>query len=171
MNIRRLDVADAAAYRSLTLAAFAAHPEAFTSTVEERARVPMSWWEKRLRDGEAPDVVFGAFEGSELIGTAGLQFSDRFKTRHKATLFGMYVDQAHAGQGAGRALVDACLAYARTRGVSVVQLTVTEGNTRAYNLYRRSGFRDFGVEPCAVLDDAGYRSKIHMWLPLAQLAP
>lgn len=172
MNVRRLAVADAPAYRALTLAAFVAHPDAFTSTVDERARLPMSWWEKRLREGELPpEVVFGAFEGSQLVGSAGLQFGDRHRTRHKATLFGMYVDQAHAGQGAGRALVAACLAYARTRGASVVQLTVTEGNTRALNLYRQSGFREFGIEPCAVRDDAGYRSKVHMWLPLAQLEP
>jgi hypothetical protein len=37
MHIRRLVPADAAAYRELMLVAYARHPDAFTSTAEERA--------------------------------------------------------------------------------------------------------------------------------------
>jgi hypothetical protein len=55
--------------------------------------------------------------------------------------------------------------------VGLVQLTVTEGNERALRLYRGAGFAAFGVEPCAVRDAAGYKGKVHMWLPLPGFDP
>mgnify|MGYP006177510213 CR=1 FL=1 len=41
------------------LQAYALHPQAFTSSVRERAAMPLSWWESRL--SSKLDVVFGAF--------------------------------------------------------------------------------------------------------------
>jgi len=46
-DIRLLEKADAEAYRAMMLEAYAAHPRAFTSTVAERAALPMSWWQER----------------------------------------------------------------------------------------------------------------------------
>ena len=116
MTIRRLLPQHAAAYRELMLEAYAAHPEAFTSSVAERAALPLSWWETRLSDAAFPaEAVFGASEGGILSGVAGLAFERREKTRHKATLFGMYVSRAYRGQGLGQQLVTAALNYARAR--------------------------------------------------------
>src|SRR3954471_15545476 len=47
--IVRLTPGEAQPYRALMLEAYAREPDAFTSTPEERAALPMSWWEKRLR--------------------------------------------------------------------------------------------------------------------------
>lgn len=168
MNVQRLFPQHAPAYRALMLEAYAAHPDAFTSTVAERSALPMSWWEARLADGPTPrEVVLGVIEGSSLQGVAGLSFEFREKARHKATLFGMYVPGALRGRGLGRSLVTRALDYARTRpGVSLVQLTVTHGNVAAEALYRRCGFVDFGLEPCAVAIGEAYVSKVHMWCDL-----
>lgn len=45
MMIRPLQASDALAYRALMLEAYGAYPQAFTSSVAERAAMPLSWWE------------------------------------------------------------------------------------------------------------------------------
>src|SRR5437773_5459193 len=164
MTIRRLVPTEASRYRALMLEAYESHPDAFTSSVAERAAFPLSWWESRLAAGHEPsEMVFGAFQDSELAGAAGLSFESREKIRHKGTLFGMYVPPRFRGLGLGRQLVVAALECARSReGIKIVQLTVTQGNASAEALYRSCGFVQFGVEPFAVAVGSGYVSQVHM---------
>jgi len=168
--LRRLVPTDAPAYRALMLDAYARHPDAFTSSVGERAALPVSWWEARLAvEPAAHEIVFGAFVGGVLAGVAGLSFETREKARHKADFFGMYVAPAFRKLGLGRLIVDAAMDAARHRdGVRLVQLTVTEGNASAQGLYERVGFVPFGLEPMAVAVDGGFVSKVHMWLLLSK---
>ncbi|MDQ0122559.1 RimJ/RimL family protein N-acetyltransferase [Pseudomonas lini] len=162
MWIERLDARHALDYRALMLEAYDLHPQAFTSTVRERAVMPPSWWESRLT-GKL-DVVFGAFEEGGLVGIVGLAFEPREKARHKATLFGMYVSAKARQRGLGYTLVQAALTEAQDRqGLRLVQLTVTAGNDAAINLYKRCGFIQFGLEPMAVRVGEEYFDKLHMW--------
>lgn len=167
--VRRLAAADAAAYRDLMLDAYATHPSAFTTTVEERAGLPLRWWEERLgADESEASVVYGAFDDSGvLVGAAGLSLETRQRARHKATLFGMTVAASARRAGFGRQLVLAVLAHARTvERLRLVQLTVTEGNRTAQALYERCGFQVFGVEPLAIAVGNELLAKVHMWCDL-----
>lgn len=165
MWIERLDASHALAYRELMLEAYDRHPQAFTSSVRERAVMPLSWWEARLTS--KLDVVFGAFEDSRLVGIVGLAFELREKARHKATVFGMYVSAEFRQRGLGHALVQAAIAEAHTHpALKLIQLTVTAGNDAAFNLYQRCGFIQFGLEPLAVRVGEDYFDKIHMWRQL-----
>lgn len=138
--------------------------DAFTSTAEERAAEPLSWWEKRIADPQGLKVALGVHDEGKLIGTVALEFSAKPKTRHKVLLIGMYVVPSGRSLGAGRALVDAAIDLARSRpGVTVMGLTVTEGNAPAIRLYKACGFQEFGTEPMAMLTSSGYRGKVHMW--------
>jgi GNAT superfamily N-acetyltransferase len=168
MIVRRLTPDDVLPYRQLMLEAYGRHPDAFTSTVSERAALPMSWWESRVNEAPASsEVVFGAFDDHRLIGTAGLSFGTREKAKHKATLFGMYVPPDFRHHGVGRNLVLTALEFARSRpGVVLVQLTVTQGNAGAHSLYEHCGFVAFGVEPYAVAVGNAFVSKVHMWCDL-----
>lgn len=170
-TVERLQPRHAAAYRALMLSAYALHPEAFTSSAEERAALPLAWWEKRLEETEdAAQVVFGITEGVAVLGVVGLTFSNRQRARHKVLLFGMYVVGERQGKGFGQALIDAALNYARNRPQAlVVQLTVSESNGAARRLYEHNGFESFGLEPMAVATDAGFISKVHMWRRLREL--
>lgn len=162
MWIERLDVSHALDYRALMLEAYDLHPQAFTSSVRERAVMPLSWWESRLT-GKL-DVVLGAFDEGELAGIVGLAFEPREKAWHKATLFGMYVSAKARQRGLGVQLVQAALAEAKSHPkLRVIQLTVTAGNDAAFNLYQRCGFVQFGLEPMAVRVGEEYFDKIHMW--------
>ena len=153
---------DAPAYRDLMLEAYTREPDAFTSTPEERAALPLAWWEKRL--GANDDAVgFGAFDGDRLVGSIVLERGERAKTRHKGHIVGMYVKASHRGRGLGAALFAAAMAAARAwAGVRVVTLTVSEGNAPARSLYERFGFRAFGVEPQAIAVGAAFIGKVHM---------
>jgi RimJ/RimL family protein N-acetyltransferase len=172
MQILRLLPDHASAYRTLMLQAYAEHPDAFTSSAAERSGLPLAWWEKRLQPAPlAPELVLGAFDGGVLAGAAGLAFEQREKARHKATLFGMVVSESHQHQGLGHALVLAALAAARARpGLRQVQLTVTDGNRAAQQLYLRCGFVPFGLEPDAVAVGEHFVAKVHMMLRLGEPA-
>jgi RimJ/RimL family protein N-acetyltransferase len=165
----RLNPSHAVEYRGLMLEAYAQHPDAFTSSLTERACLPFSWWEQRLAEGDTPgEIVLGSFVSGQLAGVVGLSFERREKIRHKATLFGMYVPAGFRKTGLGTRLVRQALDSAKARpGVSLVQLTMTDGNRAAQALYQRHGFVSFGLEPNAVAVGDGFVSKLHMWCNLA----
>jgi ribosomal protein S18 acetylase RimI-like enzyme len=164
VRVAALVSGDAVRYRALMLEAYARAPDAFTSTPQEREAEPESWWVRRIADPSGASVVFGAFRDTALVGAVALEFSAKPKTRHKAHLIGMYVQPGARGTGAGTLLLDAAMAHLRTRrpDITVVVLTVTEGNLSAMRLYRSAGFAAFGTEPMAIRTPEGYRAKVHM---------
>jgi len=169
-RVAPLGAGDVSRYRELMLHAYAAAPDAFTSTPEERAAEPESWWLRRIADPTSGSQAFGAFVGDELVGTVALEFQLKPKTRHKAHLIGMFVRDNRRGLGAGELLVHAALNAARARpGVRIVTLTVTEGNAPAIRLYERCGFQAFGVEPMAIATEDGFKAKVHMWMSIEPL--
>jgi ribosomal protein S18 acetylase RimI-like enzyme len=171
MHVQRLITSDMSRYRDLMLHAYAAAPDAFTSTRDERAAEPDSWWQKRIADPEGHSIALGAFHDDRLVGTVTLEFPVKPKTRHKAHLIGMFVHESSRRHGAGTQLVQAALSAARARPeIRLITLTVTEGNAAAIGLYERHGFRPFGIEPMAIATPDGYKAKVHMWIPLGDPA-
>jgi ribosomal protein S18 acetylase RimI-like enzyme len=167
-QVQPLGTEHAAQYRALMLHGYQHEPDAFTAMPEERAGLPLAWWEQRIADARQDRLAFGALAEGKLVGAVALEFSPRPKTSHKAFLIGMYVLEAWRGQGLGRKLVDAALGHAcRRAGTEVVTLTVTEGNAAAIALYQAAGFRSFGVEPMAMRTPSGFKAKVHMWRQLA----
>lgn len=162
MLVRMLGPADATLYRALRLRALREHPDAFTSSYAEDRDQPVEAAAQRL----AAHPFWGAYQHAELYGFVGLERELRAKNRHKATVMGMYVAPEVAGQGVGRALLDALVRHARANGVESLVLTVTEGNARARRLYDAAGFRSFGVEPDAVRVEGRAFAKNHMHLDL-----
>jgi RimJ/RimL family protein N-acetyltransferase len=163
LHIRLLQASDAPRYRTLMLEAYELAADAFTSTAQERASEPASFWTRRIADATGLSLGFGAFDGEDLVGTVALEFSAKPKTRHKALVIGMYVVPAVRGRGAGQALLQAAIAAAEARpGLLRLDLTVTEGNAPAIRLYQAKGFEAFGVEPMAILTPDGFRGKVHM---------
>jgi GNAT superfamily N-acetyltransferase len=171
MHVALLQPSNAPRYRALMLEAYELAADAFTSTAEERAAEPEAFWIKRIADLSGLTAAFGAFERQELIGTVALEFAAKPKTKHKALVIGMYVTPAARGSGAGRALLMAAIEHARIReSLLLLTLTVTEGNAPAVNLYRSVGFREYGIEPMAILTPSGFKGKVLMSLQLRHRA-
>ncbi|MFT5286907.1 MAG: RimJ/RimL family protein N-acetyltransferase [Planctomycetota bacterium] len=163
MHIEFLNAKDVNRYRSLMLQAYEQAPDAFKSSVEERAAEPDSWWKKRIGEPGGNGVAFGAFVEKELVGTVALQFSSKPKIKHRVQLIGMFVLPSSQGAGIGRALLEAAVQHARERdGTRSIVLTVTEGNAPAIYLYEACGFVAFGSEPMAIRTSNGFKAKVHM---------
>jgi RimJ/RimL family protein N-acetyltransferase len=167
MRIARLIASDAPLYRELMLEAYVKAADAFTSTAEERAREPLSWWEKRIASTEGLSESYGAFDEATLIGTVALEYSAKPKTKHSALVIGMYVRPAFRRSGAGLALIKAAVSAVGARPeLQALRLTVTEGNEPAIRLYKSVGFVAWGIEPHAIRTEAGFRGKVHMSMVL-----
>ena len=162
MEVRQLTPADATAFRALRLRALKEHAEAFTSSYEEDALKPLSATEERLAP-ESGNVFWGAFVADEMRGMIGLSRESRTKNRHKGDVVAMYVSPESGRRGLARALLEELIKFARTEArLEHLVLTVTRTNTAARDLYLRTGFATFGVEPRAIKVGDEYFDKEHM---------
>ncbi len=131
MEIRRLGLGDAPAFRAIRLRALRDHPADFGSDFREEAGKPLSHFVGQIADNH----IMGAWEGRALVGIIALEFKSKAKERHRAFLWGVYV--APDGRGRGVAL----------GRVEQVELGVRAGNGAAEALYRSRGFVEYGREP------------------------
>ena len=102
LPVRLLTAADVTQYRELMLEAYVLAADAFTSTAEERALEPESWWIDRIASPNGLGVSFGADLDQRLVGTVALEYASKPKTKHGALLIGMYVREQARGKGVGR---------------------------------------------------------------------
>ncbi len=86
-------------------------------------------------------------EDGTLVGSANMYANRGGPGAHVAS--GNYmVDPAHQGRGAGRALINDSIAWAREQGFRAFQFNaVAESNTPALALYHAAGFRIVGTVP------------------------
>lgn len=166
MLIRHLVPSDAAAFQALRLAALRECPCAFSSSHEEECGTPLDIIEGHLTPGSGRNM-FGAFVGSDLVGTVGVGREGRRKLKHKGFIRGMYVAAVHRGQGLGRRLLEHALVFAASiEGLHKVTLTVTAGNAAAVALYESMGFQVFGHERGALLVDGLLYDEMQMMFTL-----
>lgn len=92
-------------------------------------------------------TVVAVDEGGAVAGTANMYANRPGPGSHVASASFM-VDPHHGGRGAGRALGEEMLAWARERGFRAVQFNaVVETNARAVSLWRSLGFEVIGTVP------------------------
>jgi ribosomal protein S18 acetylase RimI-like enzyme len=150
VEIRPLRSGDAAIFHALRLNALRESPEAFGSTYEEDSLLSLDTVAGRLDETTvAPRrIVLGAFEGERIVGFVGCVQEPKLKTRHKALVWGTYVEPTVRGRGVGRSLLARLIAHvAEWQQVERLTLTVTERAQAARALYRAAGFEPFGREP------------------------
>jgi ribosomal protein S18 acetylase RimI-like enzyme len=143
--VRALQAEDAAQWRRLRLEALRTCPTAFAMSYEESSLQDLAAFASLIPPPDGPNVLFGAFHGDVLSGSAGFRVYPTLKQRHKGQLWGVYVDPSRRGRGAGAALVRAVIERARMH-VAVLQLSVQIDNAPARALYRQLGFVPYGVE-------------------------
>ncbi len=92
-----------------------------------------------LRAAHRP--VITAFIDDELAGYALVSLR---KASRAVRIYSLAVDPRFARRGVGRALLQACEAYARRHRRAALTLEVRYDNASAIALYESSGFRQFG---------------------------
>jgi ribosomal protein S18 acetylase RimI-like enzyme len=156
-SIRRLSAADAEAFRAVRLEGLERHPSAFGASLKEESARPLSFFAERLDANH----VLGAENEGRLSGVAGFRLHDSEKTRHRGTLWGMYVRQEARGTGVARRLVDGILDHARGR-VEQVALSVWAENPAAIALYKSAGFVVFARDERSLKIDGVYYDELLM---------
>ncbi len=161
LSLRRLSGDDAPAYRDLRLEALRLEPQAFGSSWEEEAPRSMAEFATRLVDTH----VIGALTVAGLVGMVGLQRSNRVKTVHIGSIWGMYVRPAARGRGIGRRLLTAAIAEAGPE-VRSLRLAVEAENLPARRLYESVGFVAWAREAEALRIGDTFHDEILMRLEI-----
>ncbi len=167
-SIRILTEDDAAAFQALRLSGLRESPAAFGSTYENEVNTPLEQIVALLARGAGgEDVVFGALDDDgALVGMAGMRRGTSLKTRHRGSVWGMYVAPRARGRGVGHALVSAIIEHARSLGMERLVLGVETTNQPARALYHALGFVTYGIEPQAYRLDGEYWDSELMTLAL-----
>lgn len=111
--------------------------------------------------------IFGAFDGTELVGCARFEREPGAKERHKGHVRGVYVSGAHRGRGMAKAMIGALIDEVK-KDPSCEQLLLAVGvfNVGARKVYGALGFVPFGIEPRALKAGDVYVDEEHMVLML-----
>lgn len=161
-TVRILSPLDADRYQRLRLLAIDDSPTAIWPTRDEQSRRSIPDIVARIRP--MPDqVVFGAFVDDALVGVTGLSRETLRQISHKASIWGVFVEPAHRGQGIAASLLRAATEYASTEWDCVLLLLrVNSVNLPAQRLYTAHGFTSFGTEPRAMQVDGRFYDEEHM---------
>ncbi len=157
--IRLLTESDAPAFRELRLHALASNPEAFGTSYEEEASLPVETVRSRL-SSPGPNAVFGGYAGDRLVGMAGFAVYERIKASHKGVMWGVFVRPEWRGRSVGKALVRRVIEHA-SRHVIILEAAVGLANESARRIYHGLGFKAYGVERKALrVGDAFYDEEL-----------
>lgn len=139
-TVRRFASDEWRLYRALRLAALEESPDAFGSTIaHERDRADAEWASRLLSGAtSARELPLVAEVDNEPSGLTWVRLEDDHGD--VAHVYQMWVAPEKRGQGVGRALLDAAIAWARSVGARAVVLDVTIGNGEAAHLYQAAGF-------------------------------
>ena len=170
MNIRKLTVEDAPAFKELRKEMCGLHPEAFGQTPEEVAEMPndklLEWMGPS--DTLPEKFVLGAFDGERMVGTAAFRRDDSIKERHRAWIWSVYVRPEARGQGISKRLMQRIIEESRAmEGIEMLTLQVAVTQTAARALYLSLGFEIFGRNPRLYkLSDGRYvdQEEMALWL-------
>jgi ribosomal protein S18 acetylase RimI-like enzyme len=167
--IREANLKDASQFRELRLYALQDSPTAFSADYQKNVHHPTQYWEDMLTMHADESTIFLATYEDNLIGTTGVVRGGSPKTRHSATIWGVFVRPDWRGVHIAEELIRACFAWAKPRKIVATRLGVTATNTSAIRCYERCGFRVTGTDPRAVYHEGQYHDFYTMYCPLDNL--
>lgn len=163
--VRQLNKDDLGDFFRLRLEGLKAVPSAFLASYEEESAKGPGFFESILSSNTDHNVIFGAFDGDSLVGAIGVFSDSHAKSRHKATIWGMYVRADVRGRGFGTALVQRAIDHAKSSmGARTVYLSVESTNELAKSLYKKCGFTTWGQEPESLFVNGVYYNEDYMFL-------
>lgn len=144
ISVRRIEANEWRKYRDLRLRALHDSPHAFGSTYEAEKTRKNGTWMSQIGAAASSGMDCALF--AEQHGTAcGLVWCKlSVSDPGMADIYQMWVDPAARGSGAGYALLDAAVTWAKKTGARRVRLGVTDADSPAMRLYKSYGFHQTG---------------------------
>jgi GNAT superfamily N-acetyltransferase len=141
MNVRPATLADLPRILEMVRAFFDASPFGKTAEFDTESASAMIW---QLIDGNDSEVMLAVDDEAHVVGMAGMGLAPLWfapKTRMASEVF-WYVDPKSRSKGAGLALLEAMVSWARERGAHLVTLAHFHGKglSDAGIVYREYGF-------------------------------
>lgn len=160
MHVRKLTVADLAAYRALHRHGLEHAPHAFVETVAQDEARPDAEIAATLARGEA----WGVFEGDRLLGKLVIDRPPYAVLTHTRWLHVIYLHPDARGAGAGAGLLRAAVDDARAAGAFRFLLWVNDANEPAKRFYRKLGFEEIGRIDLGIAAGASFVDDVLMQL-------
>ncbi len=103
---------------------------------------------EEIKNGKVVNLL--AFCNGRLVGSSDIKMKD--KTEKHIGIFGITVDKNFRGEGLGDLLMELILKEAKKKlfSIKIVTLEVYSTNNIARNLYKKFGFKEFGMLPKGV---------------------
>jgi RimJ/RimL family protein N-acetyltransferase len=166
VNIRQLELTELEKYLDHRLQALKDTPQSFGRSYEDESdrSIEERLLELRSRLSEH-NVIYVAEEDGHFVGSIGILRMSGRKINHIAIIWGVYVVPDARGQRIGHQLMERAITQARQWvGVTQVKLTVVTTNEAALKLYDKLGFKQWGVEPQALIVDGEPLDEAHFVL-------
>jgi ribosomal protein S18 acetylase RimI-like enzyme len=164
--IREANSLDAIPFRELRLHALQDSPTAFSADYQRNLSHAPQYWEDMLNPHSDESTIFLAVQENNLVGMTGIARGNTPKTRHSATVWGVYVKPGWRGLHIAEQLIQACFRWARARKIVAAKLGVNATNESAIKCYERCGFRVTGTEPHAIYYEGQYHDFYMMYCAL-----
>lgn len=166
LTIRPLEIDDFAMFLEIQREALVQSPELFGSDYEWFESLSILSKEQRYEKymNFPYQYILGAVDDDgNIAGMIGYSSEDSSKTRHKGTVWGLFVRPEYRGKGIATIMVMSVLETAQDMlDVEQVQLAVSTQNEASYGLYLRLGFNVFGTELHAMKIGDSYVDEYHM---------
>ncbi len=157
-----------------------AHAEGFHACLDTVARekkylaqveaLPLERVQGFVRESVASDAAqFVAVDGSIVVGWCDIFPGWAHAIEHCGSV-GMGLLPAYRGRGIGQQLLSACLAKAKSKGITRVELEARADNERAIKLYERLGFKREALKRHGMRFDGVYYDSVQMSLVFENVA-
>lgn len=131
-------------YKQLRLEALKKEPTSFAASIDDIKIQPDIYWKVRLNSKDS--VLYFAQVDGQLVGVAGYRRDLGQKVKHKASIFGVYVQEKFRGGGIALKLLEKILEDLKSnKEIIKIDLDVNTKNTAAISLYKKLGFKIVGT--------------------------
>lgn len=133
------------------------------ATLAEEEEILASWIKKNQ---QKTHLQLFAYDGKKLIGMIGVTLSGR-RQKHRATL-GISIAKEHRNDGIGSKLIEHAITIAKKQwNISLITLTCMAINKRGLAVYKKLGFKQFGILPSAIEFQGNLIDEVYMFKQLA----
>lgn len=168
ISIRHPTASEWRDYKTIRLEALKNNPTAYSTTYDEALEYSDDEWRRRITRGtrgakQDCSLYLFAYDGEKVVGMVGAFWEDKSVLRHKAEVFGVYLNPEYREKGIGKRLLEAVLIEIKKNvQFTKIVLGVNASNSSALNLYESLGFKKSGKYVKEFLHNGVYSDEIVM---------